>query len=109
MEDKIFIEVISKEVNLDTDTTSVSGVNGRKTYTTGMISSRAMQLIEVDSDLIKKIRRQIEKFSEAFSDVIIADETELEFSIGLTGSGNICILTGGTQLGVKVTMKLGKQ
>ena len=109
MEDKIFIEVISNEVNLTTAATSVSEVNSRKTYTTGMIPSRAMQLIEVDSDLIKKIRRQIEKFSEVFSDVIIANETELEFSIGLTGSGNICILTGSSQLGVKVTMKWEKQ
>lgn len=109
MEDKIFIEIISNKVKLDENTMPTLGIEGRKTYTTGLAPSTAMQMIELDDELLKKIRSRIQKFGEDFSDTIIADETELEFSFGITASGNICILSSGTQLGIKVTLKWKKQ
>lgn len=107
MENEIYIETISNE--LGANVTHQNESAQRKTYTTGAISAGIMQLIELDADLINSMRNQMKKVGEVFLDTIAADETELEFSLGITGNGNICILSGSSQLGIKVTMKWKKQ
>lgn len=94
---KLFIEVMPD-----------TSISDRGTYTTGL-SSTVGQMIEFNAELCEKIGRKMEEFSQVFSDKILADETELEFSFGITGSGNICILSGSSSIGVKVTLKWKKK
>ena len=51
----------------------------------------------------------IEALSNTFSDITSSDEMELEFSLGFTGSGDICILSMNSQIRILVIMKWRKQ
>lgn len=96
---KVFMEPISHDFVVDT-------IEGRQTRTTtGMSSAR---LIEVDANTVAKLKQSVLDIGNAFNDVILADEVELEFSFGITGNGNICILSGSSSLGIKVTLKWNK-
>lgn len=96
---KVFMEPISNDFG-------VSTTEGRQTYTTTGIS--LARLIEVDANTVNKLKQSVLDIGNAFNDVILADEVELEFSFGITGNGNICILSGSSSLGIKVTLKWNK-
>ena len=85
-----------------------SSISGRKTYTTGF-SSSVGQMLEIDSELFEKIKCRIEKFGRIFYHKILADEAALEFPFGITGNGNICILSSSSSIGMKVTLKWKKK
>ena len=84
---------------------------GRQTYTTG--KSPLSQLVELNSDIIDKIKQSIASLGESIRDNIFADEfadeTEIELSVGITGNGNICILSGSSSMGIKVKLKWKKK
>lgn len=93
----LFIEVISEADN-----------NQRKTFQTGVNSSNISKLLEFDTNQISSLANTIKEFSSTFAETIISDEMELEFSIGFTANGNICILSGSSSLGMKVRLKWKK-
>lgn len=80
---------------------------GRQTYTTG--KSPLSQLVELNSDTIDRIKQSIVFLGESIQDNIFADETEIELSVGFTGNGNICILSGSSSMGIKVKFKWKKK
>ena len=80
-----------------------SGVEGRQTHTTGI--SSLTKLVEIDADMIDKLKQSAMQIGSAFADLVLADEVEMEFSFGITGNGNICILSGSSSLGIKVKFK----
>lgn len=96
---KVFMEPISGSFVADT-------IGERQTHTTAGASPT--RLIEVDANTINKLKQSMVDICNAFNDVVFADEVELEFSFGMTGNGSICILSGSSSLGIKVTLKWGK-
>ena len=96
---KIYMEPISSGH-------SEADVEGRNTHTTSISSLN--QLIEIDANIIAKVKDSVVQIGNTFSDIVLADEVEMEFSFGITGNGNICILSGSSSLGIKVTFKLNK-
>lgn len=96
---KIFMEPISSGH-------SESEVEGRNTHTTSITPLE--HLIEIDANMIAKVKDSIIQIGNSFADIVLADEVEMEFSFGITGNGNICILSGSSSLGIKVTFKWNK-
>ena len=92
-DNKIYIEVISEESK-----------TGRNTYTTNGPQSALLEMTTLDSNLISGIKRSIDQMCTSFAENIVADEIEMEFSFGITGKGNICILSGSSSMGIKVKM-----
>lgn len=80
---------------------------GRQTYTTGKPSLG--QLVELDAETINKVKQSVAELGKTLGDAVLADETEIEFSFGITGNGNICILSGSSSVGIKVTLKWNKR
>lgn len=82
-------------------------IEGRQTITTGANRVKT-QLVELSLELVEKMKNQVKEISRNLSDTLVADEMELEFSFGVTGSGNICILSGDSSVGIKVVLKWNK-
>ena len=82
-------------------------IEGRQTITTGANPIKT-QMVELSSELVEKMKNQVKEISRDLSDILVADEMELEFSFGVTGSGNICILSGNSSIGIKVVLKWNK-
>lgn len=108
MKNKILIEAISNEQYLDAKLTIPSHNEERKTIPTGITFDK-VHFLELNSGLIEALKVQIEALSNTFSDITSSDETELEFSLGFTGSGDICILSVNSQFGIRVKLKWKKQ
>lgn len=82
--------------------------NGRQTHVTGPNNSIS-RFIEINEDIIDKIKDKIIGFSNCFSESLTADETSIEFSFGVSSEGNLFILSGNSSLGIKVKLKWKKQ
>lgn len=108
MKNKILIEAISNEQYLDAELTIPSYDEERKTIPTGITFDK-VHFLELNSGLIEALKDQIEALSNVFSDITSSDEMELELSLGITGSGDICILSVHSQFGIRVKLKWKKQ
>lgn len=79
------------------------GAAERQTYTTA--KSSVGQLLELNTEVTDKVKQGIINLGKAIEGNIFADETEVELSFGITGKGNICILSGSSSMGIKVKLK----
>ncbi len=91
--EKLFIEAISTESMVE-----------RNTHTTNF-SKSVGHFLEVNEDILEKLKQKIVQVSEAFSETLVADETTVEFSFSVSSEGNIYILSGNSSLGIKVKLK----
>lgn len=99
LDGKLYIETIqSKQM--------VSGE--RNTYPTSA-QTRMHEMLAVDTNIIENVKKTINDICDSFTPDLMSDELEVEFSFGVTGEGNICILSGSTSMGIKVKMLWKKQ
>lgn len=85
------------------------GNSERNTYTTSA-KEKMHGLVAIDEKIIRNIKQTINSVCESLSsELIMPDELEVEFSFGVTGEGNICILSGSSSMGIKVKMLWKKQ
>lgn len=99
MEDRtLYIETIQTNVS-----------SGRNTQITNGSRSKLWELTAFNTELIQALKENIDKVCNSFSENIMADELEAEFSFGITAEGNICILSGSSSMGIKVKMSWKKQ
>lgn len=90
---KLYIETVQTDME-----------SGRNTYTTSGTYSKLREMTALDTELIQTIKENIDKICNSFSENLMADELEVEFSFCVTGEGNICILSGSSSMGIKVKM-----
>lgn len=84
------------------------GNSERNTYSTSA-QTRIHELVAIDEKIIRNIKQTINSVCESLSSELMSDELEVEFSFGVTGEGNICILSGSSSMGIKVKMLWKKQ
>ena len=102
MENKtdIYIETISSS-----DSFASASVKDRQTVPTGVTEDVLGHVLQVNSQVVQKLDETIHWVKDFFDSRHFADETKVEFSLGVTSKGTVCILSGETSLGIKVTLK----